>query len=115
MPTPHLAKWTEANGLIFISGQLAYDEARQIVGEGIEAQTERALANLEGVLRHAGVERSNVLKTTIWLRTSADFATFNATYAAFFGDHRPARSTLVADLVAPRALVEIEAVAARPS
>lgn len=113
MPPPHLAKWTEGHGLIFISGQLAYDDARQVVGDGIETQTGRAFANLEGVLRDAGLERSDVLKTTVWLRTGADFTAFNETYAAFFGDHRPARSTVTSELVAPKALVEIEAVAVR--
>lgn len=115
MSSPHLAKWTEANGLVFISGQLPFDGARRIVGETIDPQTKQALENLDAVLREAGLGRKEVLKTTVWLRDAADFAGFNDAYAAFFGDHRPARSTVVATLVASGARVEIEAVAARRS
>lgn len=115
MPLPHLAKWTEAQGLVFVSGLLPYDASRQVVGTEIDAQTARALANLDVVLRDAGLDRSQVVKTTVWLWAAADFAGFDAAYAAFFGEHRPARSTVVCELVAPKALVEIEAVAARPA
>lgn len=113
MSSPHLAKWTEAHGLIFVSGQLPFDAARRIVGETIEVQTAQALENIEAVLREAALDRSDVLKTTVWLRAAGDFAGFNESYAGFFGAHRPSRSTVVCELVAPKALVEIEAVAAR--
>ncbi len=112
---PHLAKWTEARGLVFVSGQLPYDVARQMVGTEIGAQTAQALANLDAVLGDAGLDRSSVAKTTVWLTKTSDFAGFDAAYAAFFGAYRPARSTVVCELVAPEALVEIEAVASRPS
>ena len=113
MSPPHLAKWTEAHGLIFVSGQLPFDAERKIVGGTIGPQTEQALENLEAVLRDAGLDRSHVTKATIWLTAKGDFAGFNDAYAAFFGPCRPARSTVVSDLVAPGALIEIEAVAAR--
>jgi len=113
MSPPHLAKWTEAQGLVFVSGQLPYDTDRKIVGDTIAPQTQQALENLEVVLRDAGLDRSHVVKATIWLTTKSDFAGFNEAYAAFFGPIRPARSTVVSDLVAPGALIEIEAVAAR--
>jgi 2-iminobutanoate/2-iminopropanoate deaminase len=112
MPPPHLAKWTEAQGLVFVSGQLPHDASRQVVGTEIEAQTAQALANLDIVLNDAGLDRSCVVKTTVWIRAAGDFSGFDAAYANFFGVHRPARSTVVCDLVAPKALVEIEAVAA---
>ncbi|HEX3364083.1 RidA family protein [Phenylobacterium sp.] len=115
MPLPHLAKWTEAQRLVFVPGQLPYDASRQVVGAEIGAQTAQALANLDAVLRDAGLDRSRVVKATVWLRAAGDFTGFDAAYAAFFGEHRPARSTVVCELVAPRALVEIEAVAARPA
>ena len=114
MPSPHLSKWTEAHGLVFVSGQLAYDAARKIVGATIQEQTAHALQYLDETLQAAALTRSDVLKTTVWIRSSSDFAGFNDTYASFFGEHRPARSTVVCKLVAPQALVEIEAVAARP-
>lgn len=113
MPPPHLAKWTETQDLVFVSGQLPYDASRQIVGTDIETQTAQALANLDTVLQDAGLTRSHIVKATVWLTAAPDFPGFDATYAAFFGNHRPARSTVVCGLVAPKALVEIEAVAAR--
>jgi len=115
MSPSHLSKWTEANGLVFVSGQLPYDGSRTVVGAAIHEQTVQALKNLEETLRSAGLGLSDVRKATVWLRSAADFAGFNDAYAAVFGDHRPARATVVCDLVAPQALVEIEAVAARPT
>jgi 2-iminobutanoate/2-iminopropanoate deaminase len=115
MAAPHLARSTEAHGLVFVSGQLPFDAERRIVGETIAPQTTQALENLETVLREAGLDRAHVVKATIWLTAKADFTAFNDAYAAFFGDHRPARSTVVSELVAPGALIEIEAVAARPA
>jgi 2-iminobutanoate/2-iminopropanoate deaminase len=53
-----------------------------------------------------------VVKVTIWLTDAADFGGFNAAYSEFFGEHRPARSTVRSDLMLPGAKVEIEAVAA---
>jgi 2-iminobutanoate/2-iminopropanoate deaminase len=115
MSPPHLARWTEARGFVFVSGQLPFDAARQIVGDAIAPQTAQALENLEAALREAGLDRSHVVKVTVWLAAKSDFAGFNDAYAAFFGAHRPARSTVVSELLAPNALVEIEAVAARPT
>ena len=113
MAAPHLARFTQAGDLVFISGQLPFDASRAIVGADIATQTTQALKNLEVVLAEAGLDRSHVVKTTVWLRALADFPGFNESYAAFFGDHRPARSSVVCDLVVPQALVEIEAVAYR--
>lgn len=108
---PHLSPTVRGAGLIFASGQMAFDEARRITGD-ISAQTTRCLENLERALQAAGRDRRDILKTTVWLTDAADFAAFNEAYAAFFGDHRPARSTVVAQLVIPDARVEIEAIAA---
>jgi enamine deaminase RidA (YjgF/YER057c/UK114 family) len=54
-----------------------------------------------------------VVKATVWLAKAADFAAFNESYAAAFGETRPARSTVVCPLVLPEALIEIEAIARR--
>lgn len=113
MQAPHLSPYTESNGMVFISGQLAFDSQAQIPHEDIEGQTLQALKNLAAVLSKAGLTLKDVAKTTVWLRDARDFAGFNAVYAGAFGEHRPARSTIVGQLVHPDALVEIEAVAAR--
>jgi 2-iminobutanoate/2-iminopropanoate deaminase len=113
MQAPHLSPFTETHGIVFISGQLAFDSQAQIPHEDIEGQTMLALKNLAAVLSKTGLTLKDVVKTTVWLRDARDFAGFNAVYADTFGEHRPARSTIVGQLVHPDALVEIEAVAAR--
>jgi len=114
MIRPHLAQWTEAGSLIFVSGQLPFDASRTISAPDISSQTRQVVKNLESVLREAGLGLRNVIKTTVWLANAADFTSFNESYAAAFGETRPARSTVVCALVLPEALLEIEAVAKRP-
>lgn len=77
-------------------------------------QTTQALSNLRAVLAGLGLTPNDVVKTTVWLTDASAFQAFNDSYAEFFGDHRPARSTVISQLVLPLALVEIEAVALRP-
>ncbi len=103
---------TIANGFIYTAGQIALDPATMNVVEGdVKAQTERVMANLQGVLKAAGSDLSKVVKTTVFLATMDDFAAMNEVYAKWFGEHRPARSTVAAAGL-PRAVrVEIEVVA----
>lgn len=115
MIRPHLSQWTEAGSLVFVSGQLAFDARRTISTNDIGAQTRQAVRNIELVLGEAGLGLRDVVKTTVWLAKAADFAAFNESYAAAFGETAPARSTVVSSLVLPEALVEIEAVARRRS
>lgn len=114
MTRPHLSQWTDADSLVFVSGQLPFDADRRISATEISAQTRQTVRNLESVLREAGLGLADVIKTTVWLAKAADFAAFNESYAAAFGEARPARSTVVCSLVLPEALIEIEAIARRP-
>ena len=102
-----------ANGFLFTAGQIALDpESMEIVQGDVSVQTERVLENLTAVLKEAGLDWSNVVKTTVFLRDMADFTAMNAVYARVLGENRPARST-VAVLGLPRDVrVEIELVAA---
>jgi 2-iminobutanoate/2-iminopropanoate deaminase len=111
MQAPHLSPWTEASPLIFVSGQLPFDASGQISAEDIGSQTTQALRNLEAVLTRASLSLRDVVKTTVWLRNATDFSQFDASYAKYFGEVKPARSTVVSALVHPKALVEIEATA----
>jgi len=112
--TPPLSPAMVAGDLVFLSGQLAFGADGAIVApDDVARQTEQVLANLNRVLAGLGLDLSDVVKTTIWLTDTADFPAFNAAYAAAFGTHRPARSTVRADLMLPGARVEIEAVAKR--
>ena len=105
---------TVANGFIYTAGQIALDPATmEIVGADVKAQTERVMANLQAILRTAGSDLSKVVKTTVFLSTMNDFAAMNEVYARWFGDHRPARSTVAAAGLPRNVLVEIEVVAVR--
>jgi 2-iminobutanoate/2-iminopropanoate deaminase len=105
---------TVANGFIYTAGQIALDPATmEIVGADVKAQTERVMANLQAILRTAGSDLSKVVKTTVFLSRMNDFAAMNEVYARWFGDHRPARSTVAAAGLPRNVLVEIEVVAVR--
>jgi 2-iminobutanoate/2-iminopropanoate deaminase len=104
----------EANGFVFVAGQIGLDPTTgQLVEGGIEAQTERVMQNLARVLDAAGLSISDVVKTTCFLADIADFDAFNAVYARFVGDPPPARSTFAVAALPRGALVEVEAIAAR--
>jgi 2-iminobutanoate/2-iminopropanoate deaminase len=101
-----------AAGLLFTSGQLAFDENGQLYTGDVAEQTRLCLENIRRLLTAENLGLGNVIKVTIWLTDAADFGSFNAAYSEFFGDHRPARSTVRSDLMLPGAKVEIEAIAA---
>jgi 2-iminobutanoate/2-iminopropanoate deaminase len=84
----------------------------ELVDGGIAEQTHRVLQNIRAILRAGGTDIANVVKTTVFLVDMADFALMNEVYAEFFGDHRPARSTVAVASLPRGARVEIEAVAA---
>ncbi|HET6836973.1 MAG TPA: RidA family protein [Gemmatimonadales bacterium] len=101
-----------AGGFIFTAGQVALDPSTgELVVGGIADQTTRALENLRAVLAAAGSSLSQVIKTTVFLVDMADFAPMNEVYGRFFGDHRPARSTVAVAGLPRGALVEIEVIA----
>lgn len=112
MTPPHLSQSKRAGDLVFTSGQLAFADGK-IAGD-IKDQTGRSIANLRAVLADHGLDLEAVVKTTVWLKRQQDFAAFNDAYASAFGEHRPARSTTIADLALAEALVEIEAIAQIP-
>jgi len=99
------------DGFLFCSGQLGLDPASGDLVEGIDAQAERALVNLEAVLAAAGMTTADVVKTTIFLSDLANFGTVNTIYAAHFPSPGPARSTVQVAALPRNALVEIEVVA----
>jgi 2-iminobutanoate/2-iminopropanoate deaminase len=103
---------TVANGFIYTAGQIALDPATmEVVTGDVKAQTERVMANLQAVLKAAGSNLNKVVKTTVFLQTMDDFAAMNEVYAKWFGEHRPARSTVAAAGLPRNVRVEIEIVA----
>ena len=100
-------------GLLLTSGQLGLDPETGTLPEGVEAQAAQALKNIGAILAEAGYERTDVVKTTIFIRNMGDFAAVNRIYAGFFGDHKPARSCVEVSALPKGGLVEIEATAAK--
>ena len=99
--------------MVFCSGQLGIDPATGELVEGVEAQAERALRNLQSVLDAAGLGFDDVVKTTIFLADIGDFSAVNAVYAGFMPDPPPARSTIQVAALPKAGRVEIEAIARR--
>lgn len=100
-----------ANGFVFCSGTPGIDPVTGSPVDGIEAQTEQALRNLDAILTAAGASMSTLVKTTIFYSNVGDFPVINAIYARHMPDPAPARSA-PANVVLPRGLlISIDAVA----
>ena len=97
-----------AGDWLVCSGQLGLAEGRLVSGGGV-AEVVQALANLDALLVGEGVTRDHVVKTTIFLRHMRDFSLVNEAYAEFFGEHRPARSTVAVSELPALGLIEVEA------
>lgn len=97
--------------LLFTSGQIALTPNGEFIDGGIEAQTKQVLQNLEAILEAANTSKDSVIKTTIFLANMEDFITVNSLYEAFFGLHKPARSTVAVKTLPKNALIEIEVIA----
>ncbi len=101
-----------AGGFVFASGQLPIDPATGEFPEGgVKEQTRQSLTNVTHVLAEAGLDLSNVVKTTVYLADMADFAAMNEVYATFFAEPFPARSAVAVKTLPKNALVEVEVVA----
>src|SRR5262249_23673098 len=99
-------------GFLFASGQIPLDPGQgELIAGGIEQWTERVLDNLAAVLSSAGLDWQDVVRTTVYLVRAEDFAAMNAVYAKRFGDHRPARSTVIVAALPKGASVEIDLIA----
>ena len=99
-------------GLAFLSGQLGLDPATGELAEGVVAQAEQALKNVEALLIAAGATFDNVVKTTVFLADIADFNAVNEVYGSRFSEPYPARSAVQVGALPKGALVEIECIVA---
>ena len=101
------------NGTLYISGQLSIDpETGKVPKGGFKAEARQALANLKMVLDAAGVNKSAVLQCRVYIPDVAYWPQLNEEYAAFFGEHKPARIVVPSNNLYNGCLCEIEAVAA---
>jgi 2-iminobutanoate/2-iminopropanoate deaminase len=104
-----------AGDFIFVSGQVPVDPAtQQLVSGDIRQETRQTLNNVKRVLEGCGASLADVVKCSVFLADGKDFAGMNEVYAEFFGDAKPARSTVVTAFAIPNIKIEIEAIAYQP-
>jgi 2-iminobutanoate/2-iminopropanoate deaminase len=104
----------DTGALVFVSGQVSFDDQGRVVAPGDAAgQTRQCLTRLERVLESLGCSLTDVVSATVYLTDAGFSADFNAEWGQWFGGHRPARATVVADLLDPALLIEVQAIAVR--
>jgi 2-iminobutanoate/2-iminopropanoate deaminase len=112
VPAGHYVPGIRTGDLVFVSGQLPLDAAGvPQPDQPIEEQVDLALANLDAVLRAAGSSRERVVKVNVYVSDIALWDRVNRRYAAFFGNHRPARAVVPVGPLHYGCAIEIDAVA----
>jgi 2-iminobutanoate/2-iminopropanoate deaminase len=112
-PLGPYSPFVRAGDFVIVSGQGGMRDGAVVEG-GVTAQTTQTMANVAERLAEAGAELTDVVKTMCFLTDMGTFAEFNDAYAAAFGDHRPARSTVEVSALPGGMDVEIEAWAYKP-
>ena len=99
--------------MLFIAGQVPLDpQSGNIVGEDITAQTQQVMTNIEAILKEAGANWSDVVKTSVFLTDLANFSPMNQVYAEYFVEATaPARACVEVSRLPKDVLVEIECIA----
>ena len=105
-----------AGGFIYVSGQIPIDPVtNQTVTGDVKAETRQVLSNIQRILEGCGSSMSDVVKCCVFLTDVKDFAAMNEVYTEFFGEIKPARTTIsVPALPLPGCKIEIDAVAYQP-
>lgn len=108
-PYSHAVK---AGGFVYVSGQAALDpETSKPINGSVAEETRRTLENIKAVLEANGASFADVVKCSVFLSDIRDFSAMNTVYAEYFGESKPARTTVQAILPAPGLKVEIDCVA----
>jgi 2-iminobutanoate/2-iminopropanoate deaminase len=103
----------QANGMLFISGQIPIIPATGELEEGgIKAETEQVMQNLKAILEEAGLDFSHVVKTSIFISDMNDFVDVNEVYGKYYGEDAPARETIAVKTLPKSVNVEISCIAA---
>jgi len=114
-PRGHYTPAMRAGDFVYVSGQGPIDPVTDKLASGdVEFQTRLTLSNMQRILEAAGVGSTDVVKCSVFLRDISEFHNMNRAYAAFFGDHKPARTTIEAKFHQAEMLVEIDCVAYKP-
>lgn len=101
------------NNMLYTSGQLPINPESGKMADDIAQQTRQSLANVEAIVKHAGLSKSDIFKTTVFVKDLNDFAAVNEVYAEFFGDNCPARSCVEGARLPLDAKIEIEVIASK--
>jgi 2-iminobutanoate/2-iminopropanoate deaminase len=116
VPTPRgpYSPAVRAGDFIYVSGQGPVDPATdKLISGNIQDETRRVLLNIQTILAGCGATMADVVKCSVFLKDGSEFKAMNEVYAEFFGDARPARTTVVCEFVNPMR-VEIDCVAYQP-
>jgi len=117
-PSDHFpfSQATVHNGIVYVSGQVGFKPGTtEVVSDNIRDQCQQTFRSIDDILAATGTSQQRILRCGVYLKhIERDFASFNACYAEWLGDHRPARSAIQADFALPGILVEIDCVAALP-
>jgi len=103
----------DTGSMFFCSGQLGLDPETGELKDGVVNQAKMSLANMDAVLKAAGYEKTDVVKTVVFIKDMNDFAAVNEVYADYFGEHKPARSCVEVARLPKDGLVEIECIAVK--
>jgi 2-iminobutanoate/2-iminopropanoate deaminase len=115
-PVGPYSQAVKAGNLVFVAGQVPIDPKTGTIVQGdIKEQTKRVLENIKAILEAANLSMDHVVKTSVFLKSMADFSKMNDVYATYFRSRPPARSTVQAGNLPPGAEVEIEAIAYSPT
>ncbi|MCK5344801.1 MAG: Rid family detoxifying hydrolase [Candidatus Heimdallarchaeota archaeon] len=110
-PGGHYSQGIKAGDFLFTAGQIAFNpETKKLVNENIEDETRQVMQNLSAVAEAAGTSLRNTVKTTVFLTDMRFFDKFNTTYAEFFPEPPPARSTVQVGPLLREVHLEIEAI-----
>ena len=102
----------KAGGFVYVSGQVAVDTSTNQLSLGdVKHETRLILHNMKAILAGAGASMAQVIKCNVYLANGPDFAAMNEVYAEFFGEHKPARTTIVCSFAMPDLKVEIDCIA----
>jgi 2-iminobutanoate/2-iminopropanoate deaminase len=107
---PYSQAITASGNFMFVSGQIPLRPDGNLAGDDIEAQTIQVLENLKAILEKNNCTFANVAKTTVFLLDMNDFGKMNEIYGKYFGDSKPARSTIQVSRLPKDVKVEIEAI-----
>lgn len=113
MPIPkgHYVPAMEHNGIIYISGQLPFDETGNIMDGDFETQARQCLKNMETILKASGSDLSHLIKVNVYISDMQHWALFNSIYKEVLGEHKPARAVIPCGTLHYGCALEIDGVA----